>query len=466
MATDDRDVKQPATICFRAVGQPDSVAGSSIRFWWLGGMGLPFDHDIQDCLQEAIGEGGLPRAELDEIVRSTGPAMRRLLERPPACIAVARETNDLAALESHADRWRSRFKRILLLGTGGSSLGARVLTTGLAGDGPEIDYLDNLDISNGARIAEAAADPAATFLLVSKSGGTPESLAQSLLAVEAVAAAAAPDFAGRFLALAEPGESPLRRLAEAHDIPLIDLDPLIDGRFSVLSPVGMLPALLRGLDATAVRAGAVDVLEAASAGEAAPALGAALQVGLQRGRGISQSVLFAYGDRLAAFGLWYRQLWAESLGKDGRGTTPIASLGPLDQHSQLQLYLDGPWDKLFTVMGMPVAGTGARINGALATAFGLEVLGERTLGDLLEAMHRATADTLAEKGRPVRRIELGRIDEATLGGLFMHFMLETLIAADLLGVDPFGQPAVEASKALARQRLAEMASAELPRGTA
>ncbi len=437
-------------------------------------MPLPFEHDIQDCLQAAIGEGGLPEGELDALVSRALPALRRLAERPPACIAVARESADLAALSALAAEWRGRFRRVLLLGTGGSSLGARVLVSALPAAGPEIEFLDNLDLSHAERIAAAARAEDQAFLVVSKSGGTAETLAQALLAVDAVASCGEANIGDRFLAMSQPGDSPLRRLAAANDIPVVDLDPAIDGRFSVLSPVGLLPALMAGLDAAAIRAGAAEVLEATLAAPrgasgpagAAPALGAALQVGLSHSRGVTQSVLLAYGDRLDGFALWYRQLWAESLGKDGRGTTPIRALGPLDQHSQLQLYLDGPWDKLFTILTLPLAGAGPRLDGARAKAFGIEDMGDHALGDLLEAMQNATADALAARGRPVRRLRLARLDERTLGALFMHFMLETLIAADLLGVEPFGQPAVEASKALIAERLAAMAPARRAGGRA
>ena len=172
-------------------------------------------------------------------------------------------------------------------------------------------------------------------------------------------------------------------------------------------------------------------------------------------RGVSQSVLMPYDGRLATFALWYRQLWAESLGKGGRGTTPIQALGPVDQHSQLQLYLDGPWDKLFTLVTLPKRGQGRAIDATLADAIGLGRLGGHRPGDLVAAMQRATHQALVERGRPVRRIELERLDARSMGALFMHFILETLLAADLFGVDPYGQPAVEAGKLLARRYLAE-----------
>jgi glucose-6-phosphate isomerase len=188
-----------------------------------------------------------------------------------------------------------------------------------------------------------------------------------------------------------------------------------------------------------------------------PAMGAALQVALQR-LGLAQSVLLSYGEAFRSFALWYRQMWAESLGKQGQGTTPIDALGPVDQHSQLQLYLQGPLDKFFTILTVGQAGRGPTVDASLAEDLGLDYMAGRTIGDLVGAMQSATADTLVKHGRPVRRLSAERLDERTLGALFMHFMLETLFAADLMGVDPFGQPAVEESKILARQYLRDSAS--------
>jgi glucose-6-phosphate isomerase len=148
------------------------------------------------------------------------------------------------------------------------------------------------------------------------------------------------------------------------------------------------------------------------------------------------------------------QLWAESLGKDGNGTTPIGALGPVDQHSQLQLYIAGPRDKLFTIITVDTAGRGPRIAADLAQLAGEPDFAGKTMGDLVAAQGRATIETLAKNGCPVRSIHLDRLDAASLGELLMHFMLETIIAAHLLGVDPFDQPAVEEGKVLAKRYLA------------
>jgi glucose-6-phosphate isomerase len=132
----------------------------------------------------------------------------------------------------------------------------------------------------------------------------------------------------------------------------------------------------------------------------------------------------------------------------------VAAIGPVDQHSQLQLYLAGPADKLFTVVTLDVAGRGPRMDEALARRAGEAGFAGRTIGDLVAAQGRATADTLARNGRPTRRLHLERLDERAMGALLMHFMLETILAGYILGVDPFDQPAVEEGKILAKQYLA------------
>jgi glucose-6-phosphate isomerase len=156
-------------------------------------------------------------------------------------------------------------------------------------------------------------------------------------------------------------------------------------------------------------------------------------------------------------GQWYCQLWAESLGKMGQGTLPVRAVGTVDQHSQLQLYLDGPRDKLFTVIQTPAASTGRLVRSALAGSTDeLAYLDGRSMGDLLDVMQRATAETLIANGCPTRVITLDRVDEAGVGALMMHFFAETVITAGMLGIDPFDQPAVERGKVLARQHLSQI----------
>src|SRR5260370_22075945 len=203
------------------------------------------------------------------------------------------------------------------------------------------------------------------------------------------------------IAITEATDNPLRRLATRLGATILDHEPNIGGRYSALSVVGLLPAMIAGSNCAAVREGAASVLDPVLAAkdvrDLAPAIGAALSVGLAQQRGINITVLMPYVDRLETFAFWYRQIWAESLGKDGKGTTPVRAMGTIDQHSQVQLYLGGPHDKLYTFVIQDTAGQGTEL--APATLGGdkaLDYLAGHTMGDPLPAEADATAATLVQ----------------------------------------------------------------------
>jgi glucose-6-phosphate isomerase len=433
---------------------------------------MPYRQDIAGCLADTVGQRGVTAAELDAMLARAKPALATLTRRRDdgslPLLGLPARRDDLAALANLADEFRRRFDHVLVLGIGGSSLGGQTLCA-LADQGfgprpgaPRLHFMENIDPATFTALF-AALDPERTGVIaISKSGSTAETLTQLVIVIDWLRQALGKaDIGDRLVALTEPRDSPLRRLATRRKLRLLDHDPGIGGRYTVLSNVGLLPAMIAGLDAAALRQGAASVLDATlgatSPREAPPALGAALSIALNERRGIGTSVLMPYVDRLAFFGLWFRQLWAESLGKNGKGTTPIRAMGAIDQHSQLQLYLAGPADKMFTLVTLAVAGAGEPMPPDLIDDRDLTYLAGRSMGDLLDAKQRATATSLVRNGRPTRRFELERLDEQALGALLMHFMLETIIAADLLGVDAFDQPAVEEGKVLARQYLGEMA---------
>jgi glucose-6-phosphate isomerase len=420
----------------------------------------PFRHDISDCLAANIGAGGLSDAAYRSALADAEAVLEGLRDQRDkaltALFGLPGRDDDLAGLEAVADRYRERFDDVVVLGAGGSSLGGQTVTALAApGQGPRLHFMDNIDPGPFEALLGRLDLAATGYLTISKSGSTAETLAQTLICMGAAPVA----IADHFTAIVEPSASPLRRLAEGHGMTLLDHDPHIAGRFSVLSLVGVLPALIAGLEVRALRAGASAVLEAAlaapTAADCAPAAGAAVSVGLLREHGATTTVLMPYAEALEPFARWFRQLWAESLGKGGCGTTPAAAMGVTDQHSQLQLYLDGPRDKMFTLITTARDGAGPVMPEGLSNDPELAYLEGRSLGDLMAAEQRATADTLARGGHPLRRIELDGLQERSLGGLLMHFMLETIIAAGLMGVDPFGQPAVEQGKQRARDYLAE-----------
>jgi len=432
-----------------------------------------FIHDISGCMATHVGYAGLSDSDLALYVERAGAARARLcamhkqhslpLSRQP------QKTDDLASCKMAALFLRDGATDIVFLGTGGSSLGAQAImqlagyrVPGCASNiGANIHFFDNLD---AATLAEAFARlPLATtkVLVVSKSGSTPETMVQILCFISALEnAGLAP--ANHIVALSEPGDmhsNPLLRLARMHRLMLLEHDPHVGGRYSALSNVGLLPALVAGLDGLAIRKGAGDVLQTVLSSEnASPVIGAAVCVALQETRGMNVSVMMPYTDRLRLFSSWYVQLWAESLGKNGLGSQPVAAAGPVDQHSQMQLFIDGPEGRLVNLIFPATKGQGPRLPDTLSSDPMLGYLAGRTVGDVTAAQQSAAVEVLIRNGRPVRVFAVDRVDERTLGALMMHFMLETILAGFMMNVDPFDQPAVELGKALTRDYLNGMKS--------
>jgi glucose-6-phosphate isomerase len=421
---------------------------------------------IQQSIDRAQPDG------FDKVLARAGDALADLRARHKdgalPLLRLPGERNDIATILGYAALLRDGTTDVVFLGTGGSSLGGQTLAqlaghavpgVGLLRDPPRIHFIDNLDPDSYATLLQKLPLRSSRFVAVSKSGGTGETLMQTIAALDALRRAKL-DPHDHILGISEPAKpgksNGLRDLLAPHNIRMMDHDPGVGGRFSVLTNVGLLPAAVYGLDIGAIRQGAADALAPVLAGkplaEVPAAIGAALAVAHSATKTIS--VMLAYADRLERFTRWYVQLWAESLGKNGKGSTPVAALGPVDQHSQLQLFIAGPRDKLFTIVTASPAGRGPRMPADLATRAGEPGFAGKTIGDLVAAQGRATAETLAKNGCPVRTIHLPRLDERHLGELLMHFMLETIIAARLLGVDPFDQPAVEEGKMLAKKYLA------------
>jgi glucose-6-phosphate isomerase len=425
---------------------------------------MPFVQSIELAREERIGPHGVPAAALDKALSRATAALETLRAKNLPLLRLAGERGDLASITEAAKRVSAGASDIVFLGTGGSSLAGQTLAQlagygvpgvdGLRG-GPRAHFMDNLDPATLETLLEKLPLKTARFVTISKSGGTGETLMQTIAALSAMKKAGLEaQIKTNFLGITEPAKAGkangLRDLLAKHGVTMLDHDTGIGGRYSALSNVGLLPAAVLGLDLAAIRDGAAAALDKKTAVFAAQ--GAALAVALgDKGKNIS--VMMAYADKLQCFARWYVQLWAESLGKNGKGTTPLAALGPVDQHSQLQLFIGGPRDKFFTVITVGSAGRGPRIDSELAKLAGEPGFGGKTIGDLVAAQGRATAETLAKNGCPVRSIHIEKLDERALGELLIHFMLETIIAADLLGVDAFDQPAVEEGKVLAKKYL-------------
>jgi glucose-6-phosphate isomerase len=425
---------------------------------------------------EKVGAHGVSQQAFDASLKRTEAALDWLragyADGSLPHLKIPEERSDLATIESAAKRLREGASDIVFLGVGGSSLGGQTLLQ-LAGhnvpgigtlrDKPRLHFLDNLDPLTFEEMLGKLPLSTTKFVAISKSGGTGETLMQTMAVLDALKRAGlTAKIPELLLGLSEPakpgGKNGLRTMLESFKVSMLDHHTGIGGRYSVLTNVGLLPAAVAGLDIKAIRAGAAKavapVLAKKAAADVPSAVGAALSVAMtDAGKNIT--VLMPYADKLAWLSKWYVQLWAESLGKDGKGTSPIAALGPVDQHSQLQLFIAGPRDKLFTIITVGTRGKGPRMSADLARLCGEETLGGKTIGDLVAAQGRATAETLAKNGCPVRTFHVETVDEASLGELLMHYMLETMIASRLMGVDAFDQPAVEEGKILAKRYITE-----------
>ena len=435
---------------------------------------MPIVQSIDSALEKNVGKHGVSEKALAEALARAEGALEDLRKRHAdgslPLLKLPETHTDLREIRETAKRLAANATDIVILGTGGSSLGGQTLAQlahhgvpglGVLREPPRLHFIDNLDADTFATLLARLPHQTTRFVAISKSGGTAETLMQTIAALSAVKAEGLeqriPD---NFLGITEPAKAGkrngLRDLLGKFHVPMLEHHTGVGGRYSALTNVGLLPAAMVGLDIGAMREGAglalAPVLAKKKAADVPAALGAALAVALAD-KGKSISVLMAYCDRLERFAHWYVQLWAESLGKNGKGTTPLAALGPVDQHSQVQLFIAGPRDKLFTVVTVGAKGQGPRMDAELAKLAGEPGFAGKTIGDLVAAEARATAETLAKNGCPVRTMHIDELDEETLGELMMHFMLETIIAAHLLGIDAFDQPAVEEGKVLAKKYL-------------
>ena len=354
------------------------------------------------------------------------------------------ETADPDAIRTAVDRFDDP-SAVLTVGIGGSALGAATLADALDSD-VEAHFLDNVDPTHVEAVASELPLAETVVVVVSRSGTTAETLANFLVVREQMDAAGV-DWTDRTLVITGT-DGNLRRLAETHDLPALDVPTGVPGRFSVLSTVGLAVAAIQGHDVEAVLAGGRDGMDAlAGSLRESPAYAYGATTYALATRGARTNAVMPYAESLETFAEWFAQLWAESLGKDGLGQTPARALGATDQPSQLQLYRAGPPDKLVTLVrpteraAVPIPET---------ELDGLSYLGGSSLGALLDAEFEATEASLAAAAVPNVRIEIDRVDERALGELLFGMEAACVLYGELAGVSTFTQPAVEWGKRAAR----------------
>lgn len=439
--------------------------------------------DYANCLRDRVGEHGIDPARLTsgelperaaELTRrlggTRGTGWERWRELP---FGEFRRSHEEAVLRLAGER-RDRFENLVVLGIGGSALGNIALQSALnpamynllpasARRGPRLFVLDNADPVVFESVMEVCPPERTLYNVISKSGETAETAAQFAIVREMLRQHLGRDHGSHVVAVTDPEKGTMRRLCDEAGYATLPVPEGVGGRFSVLSPVGLFSAAMCGIDIGALLDGAAEMDARCSReplSENPAAMLATLLVELGLGRGVAcpkpNHVLMPYASGLYLMADWFRQLWAESLGKrhDVRGAevhagfTPIKALGATDQHSQVQLYREGPNDKVIGLVSVeafgadvtvPVAGAGERIES-------LAYLEGRGMGQLLNAERRATEYALVESARPNFTIGMDRVDEANIGGFIQLWQVATAYAGLMLGIDAYDQPAVETGK--------------------
>lgn len=380
-------------------------------------------------------------------------------------------------IKTLAKKVQGRFENFVLLGIGGSALGPIAIQQALHSPyynllskkergGPRMFFLDNVDPTEVASLLEVL-DPSKTAVnVVTKSGGTIETLAQFLIVQKWIYKKVGKEKgAAHFIVTTDPKKGTLREIAQKEGYETLEIPEPVGGRFSVLTPVGLFPAAVSGIDIDLMLQGAADLdqeFQKVPPHENAAVWGAFVHHWAYLIKRRNILVLMPYSEALVGVAQWFVQLWAESLGKEkdisGKrisvGQTPVVAVGATDQHSQLQLYMEGPVDK--TIQFLVVGSFGKDLPFPTVrsdTPIGL--LAGHTLGSLLKIEQRAIESSLVESGRPNCKLIVPEINPYYLGALFYFFEFQTTFAGKLYGINPFDQPGVEAGKRIIHKLLKE-----------
>jgi glucose-6-phosphate isomerase len=430
-------------------------------------MGLGFDYT---CLVRGGPQGDVG-VQPDALEQAAGLHAGRV-----AALKSARDAGSLGFLDlpddddtltaclQYAESKRGRFENLVVLGIGGSALGTLALHAALSPPlhnivnrtvaRPRLFVIDNIDPVMVGGVLRLLNPATTLFNVISKSGSTAETMSQFLLFLQSLKSALGDRWHEHVVVTTDRTQGFLKPFADENDLASFVIPENVGGRFSVLSPVGLLPGALMGWDLRELLAGARAGREVCLSDDFTgnpAALIATTHHLLDTQSGCNVQVLFPYSHRLRLLADWNTQLVAESLGKldangKGVGPTPHRALGVTDQHSQVQLFAQGPVDKVFTFLRSDRHAADVAIPEPPAGLEELSYLGGKTFGTLLDAECRATYLALVEAGRPCAMVTLPEVDAASVGEWLMWQMISTAYGGLLYGVDAFDQPGVEAGK--------------------
>jgi glucose-6-phosphate isomerase len=434
--------------------------------------------DTEGATAARVGRGnGLTPEDLEAAGARTEGAVRTLFEAREAGKAgfldLPLHMDQIDRCLAAAGALGEGCETLVVAGMGGSALGARALLAALgppAGDllppapragRPRVVILDTVDPAAVVPLLEGLPSARTTWNFVSKSGRTLETLALYGVVKPRLQADLGAGWRERVVVTTDPDEGPLREEAKKERLKTLEIPAAAGGRYSVLSAAGLFPAAAAGVDIAALLRGAAEA--AAGFTTADPARNDALRLALwlvllAERRGRRHHVLVAYRRSLAPLAAWWQQLWAESLGKKGKGFDATGCEGPAAQHSLLQLWMEGPADKAFVFLEAEDPGADRVVDAPGPP--GAAWLARRTLGDALRALAAGTRAGLLAAGRPVLRLTLPAARPEAVGAFLQTWMTATALAGPLSGVDPFGQPGVEEGKRNAAALLGDEAQGE------
>lgn len=411
--------------------------------------------NIANMMEEVIGVKGINVKVLESIKSRTLKAHEQIVERNWAELEFLElPQRDASAIRKCAEDIRKESENFLLLGIGGSALGPRAIVEALSplhnlSAKPKVFIYDNVDPRTLKHILSVLDLKKTSINVISKSGSTAETAASFMILWDEMVRIFGRDAGKRFIATTDPASGNLRKIATEQGMRTLPVEKGVGGRFSVLSPVGLLPAEVIGVDSTELLRGAEEMIAKCSTPELwqnpAYMFGALLYImSTEEKRDIN--VLIPYADSLKYLSEWFCQLWAESLGKNGIGMTPYPSVGTTDQHSQLQLWMEGPEDKVVTFIKVGDYSADYKIPPVFTEIEGTSYLSGHTLSELINAEEESSELALAKRGRPNMTINIPKIDAYHLGQLFQFFEIATAFTGILMGINPFDQPGVEEGK--------------------
>jgi glucose-6-phosphate isomerase len=411
--------------------------------------------NVANMMEKVIGPNGTNEGAIEGLKPKATEIHKIIIGRKRAELEFMNLPNkDAAGIMNLGREVREESENFLLLGIGGSALGPRAIGEALSPyhnlrEKPKVFIYDNVDPRTLKHILSLVDLSKTTVNVISKSGSTAETAASFMILWDEMKKAVGGDVAKRFIATTDPVSGNLRKIASDHGMRTLPIEEGIGGRYSVLSPVGLLLAEVIGVDSRELLKGAADMRRRCATDELwknpAYLFGSLLYLmNVDYKRNVN--VLIPYADGLKFLSEWFCQLWAESLGKEGKGMTPYPSVGTTDQHSQLQLWMEGPGDKVVTFIRIEEYGADLTIPRVFEEIEGTSYLSGHRLSELIKAEEESSELALAKRGHPNMTIHIPAIDAYHLGGLFQFFEIATAFTGLLMGINPFNQPGVEEGK--------------------